>query len=163
MVDEIIVNAIVFGGSVMGGFARAMFPYLRKLKEIEDKQETGEEQPIKFQRKYLYTSIFSVVLALFIGMTLYSGLLSDINVDEVTEASLAGIFMASLLAAWGANDVFNQILSTGTPTSTKIEPAPMFKPKEGEGTTTTAATNTNTNTNTTANTTKTTAGTAKPA
>ena len=36
MVDANLVAAVVFGGCILGAFGRAMFPYLRKLKEEED-------------------------------------------------------------------------------------------------------------------------------
>lgn len=129
MVEVVIVNAVVFGGSVMGGFARAFFPYLRKLKEQEDLEGEGEK-PIRFQRKYVYTSIFSVILALIVGMTLYPSLIKDIDPAGLSDAALAGIFMSSFLAAWGANDIINNVVATGRQTR-EIKPANPLKPTEG--------------------------------
>jgi hypothetical protein len=169
MVDAAIVGGVVFAGVVLGAFGRAMFPYLRKLKEQEDAEAehlergTVPEKPIKFQRKYYYSAIFSAVVALFVGMTLYPGLVDSamksqiqeieitngtartdvvpveetstgFNIGDVANTGLAGIFMSSFLTAWGTNSIINNIIATGAVTSSKVTPGPITKPaQEGTG------------------------------
>jgi hypothetical protein len=166
MVDAAVVGGVVFAGCVLGSFGRAMFPYLRKLKDQEDTEaaaaEAGggtiPEKPVKFQRKYIYSAIFSAVLALFVGMTLYPGLVDSamksqvqeiqitngtantdvvpvqstntgLSVGEAANTGLAGIFMAAFLTAWGANSIVNNIIATGKTTSENVRPGPFTKPQ----------------------------------
>jgi len=174
MVDAAVVGGVVFAGCILGAFGRAMFPYLRKLKEQEDVEaahaEAGTipEKPVKFQRKYTYSAIFSAIVALFIGMTLYPGLVDSamksqvqeiqiqngtastdivpvdpteagpINIGEFANTGLAGIFMAAFLTAWGTNSIINNIIATGKTTSENIAPGPITKPQLPAETTTTA-------------------------
>jgi hypothetical protein len=183
MVDAALVGGVVFAGVVLGAFGRAMFPYLRKLKEQEDAEaaraEAGTipEKPIKFQRKYYYSAIFSAVVSLFVGMTLYPGLVdsalksqiqeieitngtarTDIvpveetttgfNIGDVGNTGLAGIFISSFLTAWGTNSIVNNIIATGAVTSSKVTPGPITKPT-AEGTSTKPTTSPTTTTTTT--------------
>ena len=167
MIDGTVVSGVVFAGAVLGSFGRAMFPYLRKLKEQEDVEaEAGAttEKPIKFQRKYVYSAVFSAIVSLIVGMTLFPGLVEsamtsvqEIQITngtattetvEVTEGDeqptttqvvntgLAGIFMTAFLTAWGTSSIVNNIIATGRDTSENVQPAPITKP--GEGGTTTA-------------------------
>lgn len=178
MVDAAIVGGVVFAGCVLGSFGRAMFPYLRKLKEQEDVEAaaaeagTVPEKPIKFQRKYTYSAIFSAIVALFVGMTLYPGLVdsamksqvqeieitngtgnTDIvpinpeadqgfNIGDVANTGLAGIFMASFLTAWGTSSIVNNIIATGRTTSESVTPGPITKPQLPAKTDTTTTTGT---------------------
>jgi hypothetical protein len=164
MVDAAVVGGVVFAGVVLGSFGRAMFPYLRKLKDQEDIEaaaaEAGTipEKPVKFQRKYTYSAIFSAIVALFVGMTLYPGLVDSamksqvqeieitngtattdvvpvepkdtgLNIGDVANTGLAGIFMAAFLTAWGTNSIVNNIIATGKTTSENITPGPVTKPQ----------------------------------
>ena len=171
MVDAAVVGGVVFAGCVLGSFGRAMFPYLRKLKDQEDVEaahaEAGTipEKPVKFQRKYTYSAIFSAIVALFVGMTLYPGLVDSamksqvqeieitngtattdvvpvsdtdtgLNIGDVANTGLAGIFMAAFLTAWGTNSIVNNIIATGKTTSENITPGPLTKPQLPAKTTT---------------------------
>lgn len=111
VLDPTLVTGVVFASAVMGAFARTMFPYLRKAKEQE---ELGE--PVRFERKYIYTSVFAAVASLITGMTLFPELLAQAG-DVVTEAALPGIFFSGFLAAWGMNSVINNVIATSVPTS----------------------------------------------
>ena len=169
MVDANLVAAVVFGGCILGAFGRAMFPYLRKLKEEEDVEaETAKgmirEKAVKFQRKYMYSAIFSVVVSLFVGMTLFPTLVDNAINSQVQEIAitngtastdtvpvtdaddapgvsgttgLAGIFFSAFLTAWGMNSITNNIMATGKATSENIIPGSFMKPQK-EGATTTS-------------------------
>ena len=169
MVDANLVAAVVFGGCILGAFGRAMFPYLRKLKEEED-QAIGptNEKAVKFQRKYMYSAIFSVVVSLFVGMTLFPTLVdnainSQVQQIDITNGTartdtvpvtdaddapgvsgttgLAGIFFSAFLTAWGMNSITNNIMATGKATNENIIPGSFIKPqKEGDTTTSTTTT-----------------------
>lgn len=160
MVDATIVAAVVFAGCVLGAFGRAMFPYLRKLKEQEDAEAAAgpaTEKPIKFQRKYVYTAVFSAIVSLIVGMTLFPTLVdnainSQVQEIEITNGTattdtvpvtdaedapgtggttgLAGIFMVAFLTAWGTNSIVNNIVATGKDTNENIQPGSITKPTQ---------------------------------
>lgn len=160
MVDAAMVAAVVFAGVVLGAFGRAMFPYLRKLKEQEDADAQAgptTEKPVKFQRKYVYTSVFSAIVSLIVGMTLFPTLVDNAinsqvqeieitngtaatDVVPVTDAEdapgttgttgLAGIFMTAFLTAWGTNSIVNNIVATGKETSENVQPGSVTKPTQ---------------------------------
>ena len=70
-----------------------MFPYLRKLKEEEDIEAEStkgmiKEKAVKFQRKYLYSTIFSVIVSLFVGMTLFPTLVDNAINSQVQQIDI---------------------------------------------------------------------------
>ena len=161
MVDASIVAGVVFAGVVLGSFGRAMFPYLRKLKEEEDTQVGGREQPIKFQRKYVYTAVFSAIVSLILGMTLFPALFQSatdglgegtliVNGTQITEEDvdrktddftpLAGIFMSAFLTAWGSSSIINNIIATGKSTNESIQPGSLRRPALADTTSSTTTT-----------------------
>jgi hypothetical protein len=160
MVDAALVGAVVFAGCVLGAFGRAMFPYLRKLKDQEDTEAAAgptTEKPVKFQRKYVYSAVFSAIVSLIVGMTLFPTLVDSavnsqvqeieitngtaatdvVPVDDAADApgtsgttGLAGIFITAFLTAWGMNSITNNVISTGKETSENVQPAPVTKPTQ---------------------------------
>ena len=128
MADEITI-AVVFAAAVVGGLARALLPYLRKLAAAE-----AEASEIPFQRRYLFTVVLSVVTSTILAVTVFPSLVDNLPASENT-AGIAGIFVYGFLATWGLNDVFNQIMSTGSvaaasETTLKKKIVPKIPPKD---------------------------------
>jgi len=104
-VDPNTVEIVVLIASSLGAFGRAMFPYLRKLKE-----EAEANKPVKFEAKYVISAIFSAVVASIVGLTLFPSLVSQVG----SQSTMAGVFITSLLAGWGAGSLINNVIASGT-------------------------------------------------
>jgi uncharacterized membrane protein YadS len=124
MVSPEVVSLVVYAGSVVGSLARAIIPYLRKLKEAE---EAGVDAP-QFQKRYVFTAVLAVVLSSVVGVLLYPTLVTQVGAD----AALSGIFVYAFIAGFGSVALFNEILATtgfaGTSKET-ITPIPTEPPK----------------------------------
>ncbi len=109
VVDLLTLELIVFSGVIIGGFGRMMLPYLQKLKEAEN-QGTN---PPGFQKKYIFTMIYSFALSLVAAMTLFPSISANIPADAQA-AAVPGIFFTTVLAGWGANSLVNNITTMAT-------------------------------------------------
>lgn len=103
------VEYIVLIACIFAGLGRTGLPYLRKWK---DAAENGQELP--FDRKYLYTAVFSIVGSIIIGILLFPTIIGSVPSD----ATGIAIFASAFGLAWASNDIINQIISTGSGTQT---------------------------------------------
>lgn len=113
------VEVIVLLACISAGLGRALLPYIRKLKEAE---ETGST--IEFQRKYLFTTLYSVGISLIFGLLAYPAIIQG----TPDTGALVGVFITAFGTAWGLNDLFNQIIATGSGSSSPV----TLKKKEEE-------------------------------
>lgn len=112
MVENLLLEGIIIGGGILGGVGRMMLPYLRKLAAAE-----GSGQPVPYQHRYTFTTVFSVIVSTVVGMTLFPQLLANTTAG----APLASVFITSFLTSWGSNSLFGNVIATGngtTPTPT---------------------------------------------
>jgi len=107
-----IITVVVFSASIIGGIARALLPYLRKLAEQE-----ANTTPEPFQKKYVFTAALAIVVSTITGVLLFPNIIAN----SPTEA-VAGVFVYGFIAGWGATSLFNEVLATGTK---KPEPVPV--------------------------------------
>ena len=98
------IEVIVLLACISAGLGRSLLPYIRKLKEAE---ETGST--VEFQRKYIFTTIYSVGISLIFGLLAYPAIIGGVP----DTGALIGIFITAFGTAWGLNDIFNQIIATG--------------------------------------------------
>lgn len=109
-----------------------MLPYLQKLKEAEN---TDQPAPV-FQKKYIFTMIYSLALSLIAAMTLFPTIAANIP-QNLAIAAFPGIFFTTILAGWGANSIINNVITMKTGGTFAAS-----KQKPGAVTTTTTVTKT---------------------
>lgn len=105
---EIGVELVVLLACIGAGLGRALLPYIRKMKDAEESGST-----IEFDRKYIFTTVYSVAISLIFGLLAYPAIIQGVP----DSGALVGIFIAAFGTAWGLNDIFNQITSTGSSSS----------------------------------------------
>jgi hypothetical protein len=103
------LELLVFAGTVIGAFGRTMLPYIQKLKEQEE-NEGDPKRPPMFQKKYIFTMLYSLAISLGVSMTLFPTLLPNI----APTSSFASIMIISGLAGWGANSIVNNVTTMAT-------------------------------------------------
>jgi len=89
---------VAFLGIFLGSLSRIILPYLRKAKENPN---------LTFDIRYVITFTVSLIMALIASIVILAGF-------EVPEGQLYKIFAVSFLTGWGAQDVLNQIVDTGS-------------------------------------------------
>lgn len=117
IIDQNLVEGLIFVSVVAGAFGRTMLPYLQKLKEAEE-----DDKPV-FQHKYFFTMLYSLAISLGVTLTLFPTILQNIP----NTASLSSIMVISGLTGWGANSIVNGITSNVHPEDVKAEVARLKK------------------------------------
>jgi len=103
--DTNVLYAIIIGGSILGGIGRQMLPYIRKLAIAEQ----SDQPPVVYKHRYTFTTVFAVIVAGVVGMTLFPQLLATLPVNP----PIVSVFITSFLMAWGSTDLFNNVSATG--------------------------------------------------
>ena len=104
---------VVFAAAIVGGLARALLPYLRKLAAAE-----ADPNEVPFQKRFIFTAILAIVTSAIVAVLVFPTIIEGVP-DPNAKAGLAGVFVYGFLATWGANDLFNQVISTGVTTANK--------------------------------------------
>ena len=112
--DATIIAALVLLGTTLGALGRTLLPYIQARKTAE---ETGEE-PVGFQKKYVFTAIFAIITSVIVAFSLFDSLVKNV---DTTNASATGIFIITFLAGYGTNSVVNGIASTRAGLKTKTK------------------------------------------
>lgn len=92
------VWVVAFLGIFLGCLSRIILPYLRKAKENPN---------LVFDTRYAVTFAVAVIMALIASMLILAGF-------EIPEGQVYKVFAVSFLTGWGAQDVLNQIIDTGS-------------------------------------------------
>lgn len=112
------IELVVLAACIAAGLGRALLPYIRKLKDAE---ETGSE--IEFSRKYIFTTVYAVVISMIVGLLAYPAIIGTVP----SEGALIGVFITAFVGAWGLSDIFNQVTATGSSGSSSINKAVKLK------------------------------------
>ena len=93
------VTYIVFIAIFLGVLCRTLFPYVKKMKEAEAKGDL-----LKFDYKYLYTAISSLVLSVIVTLLIFPTF-------KIPEATGIYLFCMSFTFGWSTNDIVNELLT----------------------------------------------------
>ena len=96
---ELLVGLAIF----LGVLTRTVLPYLRKLKEAEEK---GQE--IHFETKYLYTAIFAILSSVIISLQLITVIPPEMIVQPIGKL-FATVFVWAFQHT--TNDLYNEIVA----------------------------------------------------
>ncbi len=91
---------IAFLGVFLGVFFRTVLPYIRKMKEAE---ERGERLPFDF--KYLGTAIFAFMVSLTVTLLTFPAFV-------IPEQAGIYIFCSAFGFGYASNDVINEVIAT---------------------------------------------------
>lgn len=112
------IELVVFVACFVAGLSRAILPYIRKRQEAE---ASGSE--VEFQKSYFFTAVLSILIASIGGLLLFPAVIDTVP----SGASLFAVFVTAFVAAWGMNDMLNQVVATGSSSASTIF---KVKPKE---------------------------------
>lgn len=90
---------IAFIAIFLGVLCRTLFPYVKKVKEAEAKGDL-----LKFDYKYLYTAISSLVLSVIVTLLIFPTF-------KIPEATGIYLFCMSFTFGWSTNDIVNELLT----------------------------------------------------
>lgn len=121
MIDQNLLEILIFVSVVGGAFGRTMLPYIQMLKEAEEGDKPA------FQHKYFFTMLYSLALSLGVTLTLFPSVVQNIP----TNASISSIMVIGGLAGWGANSIVNGITSNVHPEDVRAK-VQRLKKTEGK-------------------------------
>jgi len=107
VLDLNVLYAVIIGGSILGGIGRQMLPFIRKL-AIAEEQSDQPSSLVKYNHRYTFTTVFAVIIAGVVSMTLFPQILANI---PTASTPLVSVFITSFLMAWGSTDLFANVAS----------------------------------------------------
>ena len=114
VLDPNTIGVVCFGSILLGTIGRTFLPYIQKLKEAE----SSEDPKPAFQRHYLWTFIYSVIVSIGISIPLWTTL----SPTFTPTSSLILIVLSSASLGYTSNDVINNFVKAGGSSSNKTEP-----------------------------------------